>query len=326
MFRLWFSLLVMTTASACSRGSSTIPAAGTPASPGISATAVSVMAAPPDGSADAGATLPVADAQAAETPGANAAAALEREAGSDADAAPPPEPLDEEAWCPPEIETLPGPICAVVPQTQGARPVRTLVVFLHGVTNVGSGWQIALIQGMARYARQHEFALLAPRAPRQPHVERHGDVYAWKTRNLSAEREGTLLDSWMQAKSVLEQRLGMPFDHVFVMGFSSGAYYASTLALRGRLNVNGYAVFAGGSSPYSRRALAGVTTRVPIFVGYGLRDRAARRDAQGLVRALRAARWKHRVMAAPGAGHTITTRQFASALRFLRAEATNEAP
>ena len=34
-----------------------------------------------------------------------------------------------------------------------------------------------------------------------------------------------------------------PFDEVFVVGFSNGAYYAGSLALRGKLDVAGYAVF-----------------------------------------------------------------------------------
>lgn len=229
-------------------------------------------------------------------------------------------PSDEEVWCPDGIETLPGPICAVLPDSVQQDQSPTLVIFLHGITDVGSGWQIGLIQGMALYAKHQNFALLAPRAPRQPPAKGKADMYAWRTSTLSPGGEDAMLDSWMAAKTALEARTGHPFKQVFVMGFSSGAYYASSLALRGRLAVDGYASFAGGSAPYSRSMIAHVKPRVPIFVGYGLRDRAGSRDASGLVRALRSARWKHRVMAVRRAGHTITTKQFTSALAYLRSE------
>jgi predicted esterase len=231
----------------------------------------------------------------------------------------------EEAWCPAGVEMLPGTICAVVPERVRSDPEPTLVIFLHGVTDVGSGWQIALIQGMSRYAEHQNFALLAPRAPRQPARKGQAEAYAWRTSNLSPGGEDALLDSWMAAKTTLEGRTGHSFKQVFVMGFSSGAYYASSLALRGRLPVDGYAVFAGGSAPYSRAMVSKVKPRVPIFVGYGTKDRAGSRDARGLVAALRAVRWKHRAMAV-SAGHTITTRQFTSALAYLRQQNTPAPP
>lgn len=227
---------------------------------------------------------------------------------------------DELPWCPEEIETLPGPICAVVPEDVKTDRSPTLVIFLHGVTNVGSGWQIGLIKGMANYAKHQHFALLAPRAPRQPPVEGKPDMYAWRTSSLSEGGEQALLDGWKTARAQLESRIGRPFAKVFVMGFSSGAYYVSSLALRGRLDVDGYAAFAGGSAPYSPGMIGRVDKRVPIFVGYGLRDRAGSRDARGLVSALRRARWEHQVMALRRAGHTITTRQFTAALAYLRAQ------
>jgi len=227
----------------------------------------------------------------------------------------------EEAWCPEGIETLPGPACAVVPEQVQSEPAPTLVIFLHGITNVGSGWQIGLITGMSRYAKHQRFALLAPRAPLQPHVEGKPDIYAWRTRTLSEAAEDAMLQGWMAAKATLEGRTGRPFERVFVMGFSSGAYYVSSLALRGRLDVDGYAAFAGGSAPYSRTMIKHVKNRVPIFVGYGTRDRTARTDARELVAALRRARWKHHSMAVR-AGHTITTKQFTSALAYLRAQSS----
>ena len=312
--RLWLLLVLLVATASCSGGSKPLSSASPPvAQPPSAALDAGVLADAPaavDGASDAPQEAIPPDVIETEDEPAFADA-------GDPDAS---EVSEAEAWCPEGIEMLPGAICAVVPEGVAPDPAPTLVIFLHGITNVGSGWQIALIQGMARYAKGQHFALLAPRAPLQPHVEGKADVYAWRTSTLSPGGEEAMLDSWMAAKATLEGRMGHPFKQVFVMGFSSGAYYASSLALRGRPGVDGYAVFAGGSAPYSRGMLAQVKQRAPIFVGYGLRDKAGSRDARGLVAALRAARWKHRVMALRRAGHTITTSQFTSALAFLRAE------
>ncbi len=307
------SVLVLVATASCSGGTPSLaPATTAPPTVADEAGAVATDAGPDamaDTASDVDAALDTRD--------------LEEQAAADTGGPDAGEP--EEAWCPDGVETLAGTICAVVPDRVRSDPEPTLVIFLHGVTDVGSGWQIALIQGMSRYAEHQNFALLAPRAPRQPARERQAEAYAWRTSNLSPGGEDALLDSWMAAKSTLEARTGHPFKQVFVMGFSSGAYYASSLALRGRLSVDGYAVFAGGSAPYAKAMVAKAKPRVPIFVGYGTKDRTASQDARGLVAALRAAGWKHRVLAAR-AGHTITTQQFTSALAYLRQQNAPASP
>ena len=48
------------------------------------------------------------------------------------------------------------------------------------------------------------------------------------------------------------------------MGFSSGAYFVSSLALRNKLSVDGYAVFAGGTG-FGTKTAEG--EKPPVFVG-----------------------------------------------------------
>jgi len=226
---------------------------------------------------------------------------------------------DPDPWCPLEAETLAGPICAFVPE-ELPEGDRTLVVFLHGVTNVGSGWQLATIRGMVRYAKQYGFGLIAPRGVRRAASEGKDEAYAWPNAALSQQHtEGAVLQSWEAARTTLETRAGKKFDRVLVVGFSSGAYYASSLALRGKRAADGYAVFAGGAAPYSKGMIAAVEQRAPIFIGYGLKDKAAVKDARKLAAALRAARWKHREVSVPKVGHTITTSEFRDAIAWLRA-------
>jgi predicted esterase len=145
------------------------------------------------------------------------------------------------------------------------------------------------------------------------------DYWAWPTSaNAQHQHEAEVIEEWMAARRTLEDRAGRKFDKVFVFGFSSGAYYASSLALRGRLPVDGYAVFAGGAAPYPRTMMTNVRIRPPIFVGYGLKDKSAIRDARKLAAALRMLRWRHREMAVPRAGHTITDAELREAIGYLR--------
>jgi predicted esterase len=118
-----------------------------------------------------------------------------------------------------------------------------------------------------------------------------------------------------QARRAVELQRG-GFDKVLVFGFSNGAYYAASLALRGKLVVDGYGVFAGGSgNRYDALLAANAERRVPIFVGYGTRDPDHRRQKQ-LVALLRRQSWPHRAKAA-NVGHTVTDGQIRGALSFL---------
>jgi predicted esterase len=86
--------------------------------------------------------------------------------------------------------------------------------------------------------------------------------------------------------------------------------------LRGKLKVDGYGVFAGGSgNRYDAILAAQAERRVPIFVGYGTRDPDHRRQKE-LVTLLRKQGWPHRAKASK-AGHTVTDDQIRGALSFL---------
>jgi predicted esterase len=139
-----------------------------------------------------------------------------------------------------------------------------------------------------------------------------------------AENEKPILDEWARAKALLEEKSGKPFERVWVFGFSNGAYYATSLALRGRLSatdavvhVDGFASFAGGSGEaYLERAAKAASTRTPLFVAWGGKDKA-HPDQVKLSRMLKRLRWPTASEGAPRAGHVMTDHQAASAIRFL---------
>ena len=67
----------------------------------------------------------------------------------------------------------------------------------------------------------------------------------------------------LASKKELEARAGKKFDETFVAGFSSGAYYGSSLALRSAIDVDGFMFFAGGSG-WVKPVPGG--KRAPVFV------------------------------------------------------------
>ncbi len=222
-------------------------------------------------------------------------------------------------WCDEQTETLADDICyfdgtPASSDKADAKPVRrTLVVFLHGVVPPDSTWQWTQHKALVRDAKHLGFAVLMPRAPRRSYG-RKGDLYSWPTA-VAAQRveEEGLVTSWARAQKFVEEREGRNFDDVFVIGFSSGAYYASSLAQRGRLDVDGYGLMAGGAAGRA----PGTQVREPIYVGVSARDKQTAPDARGLAAALTRWGWPHGVQEEP-VGHLVADVHMAHALTYLR--------
>jgi predicted esterase len=215
------------------------------------------------------------------------------------------------AWCAAEVEALPGDVCHIDGGQRGDR--RTLVVFLHGAIAKETTWQWTQERALLRQAKQSGFEAIFPRGP----LGKYG--YVWPGSMKAQEAvEDELARGWRAAQTLLEERAGRPFDQVFVMGFSSGAYFASSLALRGRLAVDGYAVFAGGAAYPPRNGEA--PHAVPVFVGVCSNDGQTAPDSRSLGAALVARGWRHRVDE-EGVGHMFSDIHVAHAISYLRAAA-----
>lgn len=200
--------------------------------------------------------------------------------------APKPEaPSGPTAWCAPEVEALTESMCHVGRTEPGAR--RTLVVFLHGAIAENVTWQWTQERALARQAKQSGFEAIFPRAPLGP------NGYTWPGGGgaASPEVEADLVKAWVVAKATLEARDGRTFDEVFVMGFSSGAYYTSNLALRGLPLADGFAVFAGGAG----HATGEPARRSPVFVGVCADDRQTAAHSRAFGAKLAARGFVHRV-------------------------------
>ncbi len=228
---------------------------------------------------------------------------------------------EEGAWCHESLETLEGDVCyepGAQPEGEGKR---TLVIFLHGLVDGGTDWQHQQQRGMALAAKRLKFSLIAPKGRSGLGGKRKDDQIGWPTSETARESmEDEVVAEWMKAKETLEAREGKKFDHVFVMGFSNGAYYAGSLAVRGRLDVDGYAVFAGGSAfPGADRLAKATKNRKPVFVGVATKDSTAK-DGLGLVKLLKKLKWPHASSSKP-VGHLVADEQLESAMTFLRGDA-----
>jgi predicted esterase len=215
------------------------------------------------------------------------------------------------SWCAPEVEALGRDVCHVGGAAKDGP--RTLVVFLHGAIAKNTTWQWTQQRALARQAKHGGFEAIFPRAP----LGERG--YLWPgSVKAQAEHEQQLVDGWAAARRRLEARNGRPFDHVFVMGFSSGAYFVSSLALRGRLDVDGYAAFAGGAAAHGPKAPE--PHHPPVFVGVCADDKQTAAHSRAFGAALAARGIPHRVDE-KRVGHAFSDGHVLRAVGYLRAAA-----
>lgn len=210
-------------------------------------------------------------------------------------------------WCAEELETLPNGLCHIDGGQREGR--RTLVVFLHGAIAKDVDWQWLQERALTRQAKQSKFEAIFARAPLGP------KGYVWPgTASAQQASEQDLIDSWNEARAFLERRDGKPFDEVFLMGFSSGAYFVSSLALRGRTSFDGFATFAGGSGGAT---VSDVASKAPVYVGVCADDKQTASHSRAFGSALAVRGWPSRVDE-QNVGHMFSDVHVAHALAYLR--------
>ena len=264
-----------------------------------------------------------------------------------------------ERWCAPEFEELPGAVCFHPPAKEAPGP-HVLVVFLHGVIAPGTTWQFNQQRNAARIADAHGFTVIMPRGRRggspadagadsdlsaaPPGPKGMEDWWVWPT-GVSQQKafEESVIAEWQAARDLVEKRTPVKFDHVWIFGFSNGGYYATSLAMRGRLVAtggpadfvaDGFAAFAGGSgAPYLERAGTAMKTRPKMFVGWGGKDKAFK-DQVALGGMLKRIGWPSKTLGEKNEGHSMTDKAVKEAVAFLgagdvantRSDGDDEAP
>jgi len=218
-------------------------------------------------------------------------------------------PGEPKPWCAPEVSELADHVCF----SDGGAPAdgrRTLVVYLHGLLATTPGFQWLQQRAMALHAKRLGFTVLLPTSPKVD------NAYVWPTSHRAEEQqEATIVAGIRTARADLEQRLGHGFDEAFVVGFSSGAYYASSLAVRGVLDVDGYIVLAGGASWV--RSDAATTKRAPVFVGISAADVQTAGHSRSFAAALAGMGWPYRAEER-NAGHMVDWAFMTHGIQWLR--------
>lgn len=220
-------------------------------------------------------------------------------------------------WCAAELRTLPGEVCVFVPETPSRGP-RTLIIYLHGVIQPDTNSQWNQQRGATRVGQKYGFSVIMPRGRRGIGPTTMEDWWTWPTGiDARIKWEEKLVAEWTAARAELEKEAGKPFERVYVFGFSNGAYYATSLAMRGRLDVSGYALFAGGSgAPYHETEARKTKRRVPISVAWGEGDPSHKKQEE-LAKLLRRLRWPFKAFGHRRAGHAMTDDEVEEALGFL---------
>ena len=214
------------------------------------------------------------------------------------------------AWCGEGTEALPSDVCYI--DGRGAAGRRTLVIWLHGVIAKDSNWSQNHEKMLGRMAKATGIEMLFPKGVTGE------SLVGWPgTAESQAKNEEALIAQWMTAKALLEKRENRTFDETFIFGFSSGAYFASSLAMRGRVDVDGYAVLAGGQP---MAAAATPTTHfAPVYVGVCANDKTTATHSRAFAGSLAAASIPRMVSEQP-VGHDVSAMHFIGALAYLRSK------
>jgi predicted esterase len=234
--------------------------------------------------------------------------------------APPPANDAERRWCAPELQMLANDICAYVPDVPTSGP-RTLIIHLHGVIQPDTTSQWNQQRAAARVGTSYGFTVIMPHGRRGIGPTSLEHWWAWPTSiDTRAKFEKALIAEWLGAKAELEKKSGLGFERTYIFGFSNGAYYATSLAMRGVISVDGYALFAGGSgAPYHEYEGRKTKNRVPIAVAYGFADPSHEKQ-EDLVKLLGRLRWPSISLGHARTGHAMTDMQVAEALGYLGAK------
>jgi predicted esterase len=219
-------------------------------------------------------------------------------------------------WCAPEVKELSEKTCFF----DGGAPDdgrRTLVVYLHGALAMTPGFAWLQQRAMAFHAKRHGFTVVIPTGPSD------GVGYVWPTsQQAQKEQEPAILAGIQKARADVEKRVGHPFDETFVVGFSSGAYYGSSLALRSALDVDGYIVLAGGSS-WVKNDGSVASKRAPVFVGVSAADPQTAGHSRSFAGSLGALKWPFKVEER-NAGHMVDWTFLTHGIAWLREQSRSK--
>ncbi|WP_438024218.1 alpha/beta hydrolase [Sorangium sp. So ce233] len=207
-------------------------------------------------------------------------------------------PRVETDWCIDGVDALDEETCYALPDA----PTRALLIYLHGIVPPGkeSQQKTNFETVVARASRRAGVAALMPRGKVGLAPKGYASWWGWPTGGPAyAKHAAAFVATFAEKRRKLEEIAGAPFARVYVAGSSSGAFFASALALRGGIVADGYGAMSGGGGQATPE-LAALAPR-PFYIGFGAHDSVGR-SARALADVLRGAGWPVRVAEHP-VGH-----------------------
>ena len=214
------------------------------------------------------------------------------------------------AWCAEGAAPIAGGGCLAVPD--GVAASVPLVIYLHGMYEKSSpAEELDRQRRVVARALANKYAVLALRSTEgacHPTVAEYAGRYCWPSNEEVADHAVAFVDGWRPALAVTERRIGK--GKRFVLGFSSGAFFAGLLAVRGEFAADAFALAHGGPV----EPIAARPTMPPLLLLSADADQAQ----EGMVRLdqeLTREHWPHDEYAR-GGGHALPDSDIDLALAF----------
>jgi predicted esterase len=198
-------------------------------------------------------------------------------------------------FCIEAVHALDSEACYVLPDA----PTRELLLYLHGIVPPAkvSAQKTNFETVVANASRRAGVAALMPRGERGLAPKGRSDWWGWPTSLGSyAELAPKLVARFEEQRSKLEALTGRRFERLYIAGSSSGAYFATLLALNGHVSADAFGAMSGGSAAPGADFSRASPTR--FYIGYGRHDTVGP-AAELLGSRLRSAGWAVRVSAHP---------------------------
>jgi predicted esterase len=118
-----------------------------------------------------------------------------------------------------------------------------------------------------------------------------------------------ILDEWSAAEALLGEVLGVSFKKRYVLGFSTGGYFATYIGLEGLLATDGIGVVGAGRSSIDESLMP--DKGVPFYIAVGENElESTKNGAQNLAYVLDKHGWPNDLVVHPGQGHSVSASDF----------------
>ena len=225
------------------------------------------------------------------------------------------------AWCAPGLEPIVGGGCFAA-AANGAKQPAPLIVYLHGrFERMAPQEELDRQRRLAERATSKGFAVLALRGREgqclQPEL---ATWVCWPASERSVDAGAGYVSAWEPTFREAEARAGK--GKRYVIGFSSGGFFAVILATRGLVDADAFAI--AGAGPIQPTHARDDAHKPPLLL-LSADDDPSQPDMMQLDMELTREHWAHDEWSRPG-GHELLDPDIDAALAFFTRAATEKLP